>query len=151
MMQAAASRAASSPARWISRSPRMRGERLIHLAGEEAARLAAACIILSPYTPMLFMGEEYGEPAPFLYFVSHGDADLQEAVRCGRRTEFAHFAHLAEPPDPQSECTFLDAKLSQELAGEGHHALMHAWYKRLLQLRREHPAMQGRSRKDFDV
>jgi maltooligosyltrehalose trehalohydrolase len=54
----------------------MCGERLLRLAGREAAKLAAGVVILSPYLPLLFMGEEYGEDAPFLYFTSYEDSGL---------------------------------------------------------------------------
>ena len=68
---------------------RARGERLASLVPPGALRLAAALLLLSPYVPLLFMGEEHGEANPFLYFVSHGDPALVEAVREGRRREFA--------------------------------------------------------------
>ena len=68
-------------------------------------------VILSPYIPLLFMGEEWGETAPFQYFTSHSDAALIEAVRRGRRDEFAAFRWKGEPPDPQDEATFLRCKL----------------------------------------
>jgi maltooligosyltrehalose trehalohydrolase len=121
---------------------RMRGERLLALAGWDAARVAAAAVILSPYIPLLFMGEEYGEPAPFLYHVSHYDPDLQDAVRRGRREEFADFLHQGEPPDPQSEETFQRSKLNQALAESGAHRELQEWYRRLLELRRTHPALR---------
>src|SRR5207248_2276658 len=60
------------------------GDRLLQLVGLEGAKLAAGVLLLSPYTPLLFMGEEYGEAAPFQYFVHHGDGELVEAVRKGR-------------------------------------------------------------------
>src|SRR5690606_5683570 len=85
---------------------RMLGERLITLTDFASAKLAAATVILSPFVPLLFMGEEYGETAPFLYFTSHGDENLVQAVREGRKAEFAEFARHAEPPDPQSRATF---------------------------------------------
>ncbi len=88
------------------------GERLITLEGPEAAKLAAGVVLLAPTVPLLFMGEEYGEEAPFLYFVHHGDPDLVEAVRRGRAEEFAgFFAEGGAPPDPQAEETFLRSKL----------------------------------------
>ncbi len=130
---------------------RMLGERLEHIVGFEAAKVAAATVILSPYVPMLFMGEEYAEPAPFLYFVSHGDSDLQEAVRKGRRAEFAAFAALAEPPDPQAESTFTASKLRQELASGGRHAEMQEWYRQLLHLRCSHPALRLTSKERIEV
>ncbi len=80
-----------------------------------AARpLAAFCTLLSPFVPMLFMGEEYGENAPFLFFSDHIDEDLAVATREGRRREFAAFAASAEEvPDPQSPQTFADSKLTR--------------------------------------
>jgi maltooligosyltrehalose trehalohydrolase len=87
------------------------GERLSALAGFEQLKLAAATVLLSPFTPLLFMGEEYGETAPFQYFIDHGEPDLVEAVRTGRREEFAGFAWRAEIPDPASEKTFEQSKL----------------------------------------
>ncbi len=74
------------------------GERLSVLVNFEAQKLAAGMTLLSPFVPLLFMGEEYGEPSPFLYFTSHGDADLIEAVRRGRREEFSEFGWGEEVP-----------------------------------------------------
>jgi maltooligosyltrehalose trehalohydrolase len=82
-----------------------------------AARpLAAFCTLLSPFTPMLFMGEEYGEPAPFQFFSDHIDEEIATATRDGRRREFAAFAEFAgeEVPDPQDPATFERSKLSRE-------------------------------------
>jgi maltooligosyltrehalose trehalohydrolase len=120
----------------------LNGERLLQLTDWDSARLAAAAVILSPYTPLLFMGEEYGEPAPFLYHVSHSELALQDAVRAGRRNEFAEFLTSGEPPDPQDEETFRRSKLHQELAFSGAHGQLHSYYQRLLELRRRHPALQ---------
>ena len=77
-------------------------------------------MLLSPFIPLLFMGEEYGETAPFQYFVSHSDPALIEAVRRGRREEFAAFAWQGEPPDPQDEATFRRSKLNHDLRREEH-------------------------------
>ena len=74
----------------------------------QARPLAAFCTLLAPFTPMLFMGEEYGEPAPFQFFSDHIDEEIAVATREGRRHEFAAFASFKEEiPDPQSEQTFL--------------------------------------------
>ena len=116
---------------------RMMGDRLISLAGPEKARLAAAAIVLSPFLPMLFMGEEYGEEAPFQYFTSHGDPDLVEAVRKGRREEFDDFTWQGEPPDPHDEETFRRSKLTRK----GDQSLRHL-YRQLFKLRRAHPALR---------
>jgi maltooligosyltrehalose trehalohydrolase len=82
---------------------RVLGDRLTTLLPPEKVRLAAAATILAPFVPMLFMGEEYGETAPFQYFTSHSDPDLIEAVRKGRREEFDDFLWQGEAPDPHDE------------------------------------------------
>jgi maltooligosyltrehalose trehalohydrolase len=81
-----------------------------------ARPLAAFCTLLAPFTPMLFMGEEYGESAPFQFFSDHIDEEIAVATREGRRSEFASFASFKEEiPDPQSEQTFLDSKLTRRV------------------------------------
>jgi maltooligosyltrehalose trehalohydrolase len=82
----------------------------------EARPLAAFCTLLSPFTPMLFMGEEYGEPAPFQFFSDHIDEEIATATRDGRRREFAAFAQFVgeEVPDPQDPATFERSKLTRE-------------------------------------
>jgi len=82
----------------------------------EALRLAAFCTLLSPFVPMLFMGEEYGEPAPFQFFSDHIDEEIAVATREGRRREFAAFAQFAgeQVPDPQDPATFERSKLTRE-------------------------------------
>ncbi|MFZ2492010.1 MAG: malto-oligosyltrehalose trehalohydrolase [Thermoanaerobaculia bacterium] len=119
---------------------RMLGERLIAIAGVEKARIAAAATVLAPFVPMLFMGEEYGETAPFQYFTSHGDPALIEAVRNGRREEFDGFAWQGEAPDPDDQATFERSRLQWGTAQE--QASMRALYTELLRLRREHPALR---------
>ena len=117
---------------------RMMGERLSTLVSPAKLRLAAAAVILSPFIPMLFMGEEYGETAPFQYFTSHDDADLIEAVRKGRLEEFDAFDWHGDPPDPHDEQTFIRSKLSRiELDG------LRSLYRDLLRLRRETPALRS--------
>jgi maltooligosyltrehalose trehalohydrolase len=87
------------------------GDRLPH----DARPLAAFCTLLSPYTPMLFMGEEYGEDAPFMFFTDHIDEEIAVATREGRRAEFASFAQFAgeEVPDPQDPATFAQSRLTR--------------------------------------
>ncbi len=113
------------------------GDRLAQLVSFEQLKLAAGTLLLSPYLPLLFMGEEYGESAPFQYFVSHGDPSLIEAVRRGRREEFARFGWIGEIPDPQSEATFLGCKLNWDLQSGGNHRVLWHFYQELLRLRRE--------------
>jgi maltooligosyltrehalose trehalohydrolase len=101
----------------------------------EARRLAAFCTLLSPFTPLLFMGEEYGEPAPFQFFSDHIDPEIAEATREGRRAEFASFASFKEEvPDPQDAATFERSKLTREADEE-----LAELYAELLRVRRELP------------
>ncbi len=120
---------------------RKSGERFGALASFEAQKLAAGAVLLAPYTPMLFMGEEYGEAAPFLFFTDFNDPGLGDAVREGRKREFA-MAGEDDPPDPQSEETFLRSKLDWGLREKDRHALLLAFYRALLQLRQETPALR---------
>lgn len=116
---------------------RMLGDRLSASLSFDRLRCGAMATLLSPMIPLLFMGEEYGERRPFQYFVSHGDEGLVEAVRRGRREEFASFAWVGEVPDPQDEETFYRCKLGRELMGEPGHGGLHAFYRECLRLRRE--------------
>jgi len=120
---------------------RMCGERLTHLIDFESLKLGAGTLLLAPYVPMLFMGQEYGENAPFLYFVSHSDEELVEAVRQGRKSEFAAFHGAQECPDPQSVETFIHSKLRWETRMEGRHGILREFYKYLLKLRKGVPQM----------
>ena len=117
------------------------GDRFSGLLPFPALKLAAAAVLLSPYLPLLFMGEEYGEPRPFLYFISHSDPALIEGVREGRKKEFAAFHAEGEAPDPQSEAAFQNSKLQWELSKTGRHSQLRAFYRELLRLRRELPAL----------
>ena len=116
---------------------RMLGERLAAIVSPAKLRLAAAAVILAPFLPMLFMGEEYGEIAPFQYFTSHSDEDLIEAVRRGRLEEFDDFDWHGEAPDPHAEETFQRSKLTRR----GDDSLRQL-YVDLLRLRRETPALR---------
>jgi maltooligosyltrehalose trehalohydrolase len=120
---------------------RLYGERLSQLVSFDALKLAAGAVLLSPCLPLLFMGEEYGETAPFQYFVSHGDPELIEAVRRGRQEEFAGFEWEGEAPDPQAEETFKRSRLNRELRHEGKHRVLYEFYRELIRWRREHPAL----------
>ncbi|MBV8956728.1 MAG: malto-oligosyltrehalose trehalohydrolase [Solirubrobacterales bacterium] len=107
------------------------GDRLPH----EAQALAALCTLFSPFTPMLFMGEEYGEPAPFQFFSDHIDEEIAVATRDGRRQEFAAFASFTEEiPDPQAVETFQASKLTRQVDES-----LQRLYAELLRARRELP------------
>ena len=117
---------------------RARGERLSQLVTFEAQKLAAGVTLLSPFTPLLFMGEEYGETAPFQYFTSHTDEELIAAVRRGRAEEFSAFAWQGEVPDPHNESTFEASKLHHELKAGGGYQTMLNFYEELMRLRSEY-------------
>ena len=130
---------------------RMLGERTSQLASFEMQKLLAGAVMVSPYLPMLFMGEEWSEPHPFLYFVSHTDPELAEAVRKGRKEEFAAFHAQGETPDPVTEETFSGSKLQWNLIGAGLHRTMHGYYKELIQLRKQNAALSVLNRKQLHV
>lgn len=121
---------------------RAKGDRLMPLVGARKSRLGAALLLLSPYVPLLFMGEEYGETNPFQYFVSHGDEELIKAVREGRRKEFAAFGWGDAIPDPQDATTFERSKLNRDVTSRPEHAGLLALYRRLLALRQAEPALR---------
>ncbi len=129
---------------------RAAGERLSRLIGLDELKLAAAILLLSPYVPLLFMGEEYGEANPFLYFVEHGDPALLEAVRRGRRDEFAAFGWTGNISDPGSEKTFRRSTLEPERAERPPHSQIALLYRDLIGLRRSEPSLRP-GRASFDV
>jgi len=130
---------------------RMNGERLRKLVSYEALKLAVGVVLLSPFIPLLFMGEEYGETAPFPYFVSHSEPELVEAVRKGRREEFAAFQWQGDLPDPQDEATFRHAKLNHHLREKEDNKIMLEFYKELIRIRKETPALAYLSRDNIDI
>lgn len=130
---------------------RPRGDRPSLRLSLEQLKLAAGAVILSPYLPLLFMGEEYGETAPFPYFTSHGDPELAEAVRQGRREEFASFGWEAEVPDPQAEETFLAARIDPERRHQEGHRSLYAFYREVIRLRRELPHLRRPEREEVEV
>jgi maltooligosyltrehalose trehalohydrolase len=130
---------------------RLKGDRLSALVSFEGLKLAAGVVLLSPFIPLIFMGEEYGETAPFPYFVSHSDPDLREAVRRGRRQEFAYLQVSDEPPDPQEEATRQSAILDHSLRHQGNHRILYELYKELTKLRSEIRAFAGLSKDRMEV
>lgn len=121
---------------------RMKGERITALAGFEAHKLAAGTLLTAPYIPLLFMGEEYADDAQFLYFISHGDPVLVEAVRNGRMREFASFGWDDEPPDPYSIKTFELSRPDRNLISRNDHQAMFSYYKELIKIRKEIPTLK---------
>ncbi len=130
---------------------RAHGERLSQLVSFETLKLAAGIVLLSPFIPLIFMGEEYGETAPFLYFVSHSEPELIEAVRKGHREEFVSFQWQGELPDPQDEATFLSARINHNLRDEGQHHVLLKFYKELIRLRKEITALAHLSKNALEI
>lgn len=130
---------------------RMLGERTNQLVSFEMCKLMAATVMVSPFIPLLFMGEEYGESNPFLYFVSHTDPELVEAVRKGRRAEFSEFHAKGEAPDPQSEDTFDRSKLQWDMIERELHATMLKYYKALIALRKTNPVLSSLERDGLET
>jgi maltooligosyltrehalose trehalohydrolase len=130
---------------------RMLGERLSRLVPFETLKLAAAVLLLGPFVPMLFMGEEYGEENPFLYFIDHEDRALADAVRQGRLREFETFRGQGRPPDPASDDTFLRSKLNWSTSCQGRHGLLHGYYRRLFELRRSLPALGELNKENLEA
>jgi maltooligosyltrehalose trehalohydrolase len=114
------------------------GDRLSTLVDFESLKLAAGVTVLSSFLPLLFMGEEYGEIAPFQYFTSHGDPQLAVAVRQGREREFESFSWKGSIPDPQAESTFETSKLNCALSEREPHLTLLRFYRALLRFRRDH-------------
>jgi len=112
------------------------GDRIGETLNWEARKLAAGAVLLSPYVPMIFMGEEYDDPAPFLYFVSHGEPHLVQQVRSGRRRDFPEISRDRDVPDPQDEMSFERSTLDWSLRNQGRHALLAQFYRELIRLRR---------------
>jgi maltooligosyltrehalose trehalohydrolase len=128
------------------------GERLHHQIDLQRYRAASTLLLFLPYTPMLFMGQEFGASSPFQYFTDH-NPELGRLVTEGRRREFKAFSAFADPatrekiPDPQSESTFLRSKLPLDETGSDLEAL----YQNLLQLRRTDPVLMDQNRQHMQA
>ena len=112
------------------------GERLEQLVGMDAAKVALGIVLMAPYIPMLFMGEEFASSSPFLYFADHEDEEMRKLVAEGRKSDFAAFGFEGDVPNPEDLKTFEDSKLNWDEVHEGKHAEMLAWTKSLIHLRR---------------
>ncbi len=131
---------------------RAAGRRLGQLAGPELQKVGAALMLLSPFVPMLFQGEEWAASTPFQYFTDHGEPELGTAIREGRRAEFAAFEWGPdEVPDPQDPETFVRSKLRWDERREAPHAEVERWYRDLIALRRSRPALSDGRRERVEV
>ncbi len=123
---------------------RAQGDRLSTVVPFEGMKLAAALLFVAPALPLMFMGEEYGETAPFQYFVSFLDRELAAAVRRGRAEEVSRFSWQGSVPDPNEPATFVRSRLNHPLAQAPRHRELRDYYRRWLTLRRTHPALGAR-------
>ncbi len=136
---------------------RATGERLSHLVGVDRLACGAALLLTGPWTPMLFMGEEWGASTPWQYFTDHTDPMLARAVSEGRAAEFAAHGWGDGVPDPQDRQTAADSTLRWEEVGEEPHRALLDWYRLLIRLRREIPDLAdpalvpGTARRDGEV
>lgn len=121
---------------------RAEGFRLSQMVELARLKMGAALVLTSPFVPMLFMGEEWGASTPFLYFADHQEPELAQAVREGRRREFAAFGWRPEAiPDPQENKTFEMSKLDWSELGRPAHNEVQTWYQQLIRLRRAEPCL----------
>jgi maltooligosyltrehalose trehalohydrolase len=121
---------------------RATGDRITATISPGLARVAAALVLTSPFTPMLFMGEEWAASTPWQYFTDHDEGELADAVRDGRRREFADHGWAAEDvPDPQDPATFERSRLDWAELGREPHSSMLDWHRRLIALRKATPEL----------
>src|SRR6478609_791183 len=131
---------------------RATGDRLSQSLGYGPLALAAVATLTSPFTPMLFMGEEYGATTPWQFFTSHPEPELGKATAEGRIKEFERMGwDPAVVPDPQDPETFTRSKLDWAEVSEGDHARLLSLYRSLTALRREHPELAGLGFGETDV
>ncbi|MCA9409073.1 MAG: malto-oligosyltrehalose trehalohydrolase [Candidatus Omnitrophica bacterium] len=130
---------------------RLAGERLSNLISFEKLKIAAGLMLLSPYIPLLFMGEEYGEENPFLYFVSHSEDWIIESVRKGRRAEYSLGKKDFTFFDPQDEQSFSRSKLNWAKKEHGNHQLLRNYYKKLISLRKRKKVLLELNKKNMEV
>lgn len=130
---------------------RILGERMTKLTSLEGLKLTAGTLILSPFIPLLFMGEEYGEEAPFFYFISHSDPELIEAVRKSKKDEFLQSGHEKDFQDPQDAGTFNKCVLNWEQQYQDKHKVLWEFYQELIFLRRLNEALKVLDKKKLEV
>ena len=131
------------------------GDRVEQIVGTDRAKVAAGIVLMAPFVPMLFQGEEFAASTPFLYFADHEDEEMARAVKEGRRGEFAAFGwDPKDIPDPEKVETFQRSKLKWDEVHESRHAEMLEWYRRLIALRRGSPSLNdgaaGQTKVVFD-
>ncbi len=126
-------------------------DRLAAILDFESLKLAAAAVILSPYVPLIFMGEEWGEVAPFWFFVDHGDPALVDAIRRGRTREYAAMGLTAKIADPGSPATFEACRIDPRRGVSGQGLLLQRVYAELFRLRKSEPLLYTLTRDGLSV
>lgn len=127
---------------------RAMGDRLTHKLSTKEIKFYAALLFFSPYIPLLFMGEEYAESAPFQYFVDHTDPELIKAVQKGRKREYYL---IDEIPDAQSAKTFINSKLNHDLKKDKKHRQIWNFYQKLIHIRKTMPALSNLTKKGMEL
>ena len=128
------------------------GERISSLTSLGRCKIAAALLLTSPFTPLLFQGEEWAASGPFLFFTDHADTNVGRAVSEGRRSEFAAFGwNPGKVPDPQDPATFERSRLAWHEIDRPRHREMLEWYRGLITLRRLLPAPREPVGTEVDV
>lgn len=130
---------------------RLQGERTSTLVSFEMQKLLAGAVMISPYLPLLFMGEEWGATQPFQYFTHHTDETIATSVREGRQKEHTHYTDCADCPDPQAQDTFIKCKLRWEDTKQACSYLLIQYYTRLIAIRKILPALYLLNRNNIAV
>ena len=118
------------------------GDRVKQVVGMDRAKVAAGIVLMSPFVPMIFQGEEFAASTPFQYFADHDDPEMAKSVKMGRQREFVAFGWNPDDiPDPEDVETFRRSKLNWDEVREGRHAEMLDWYRRLIELREASPSL----------
>lgn len=129
---------------------RKQGNRLSTMLPFECLKLVAATVLLTPHIPLLFMGEEYGERNPFLFFVNYSDEQIREATKKGREAEFGYFGDKSVSPDPNLLETFQQSRLSWH-TDEAQSSALFSFYQYLIGLRKTRPALRCQSRDHLHI
>ena len=128
---------------------RPHGERLNHLVEFDQVKIAAVLMLWSPFIPLLFMGEEYAETAPFLYFTNYSNSTLTHEVWQGRKYEMITNYNHSKTPNPQEESSFIRSKINSSLRHQGIHAALYRFYQYLIKLRKTIPALSQLDKKSL--
>ncbi len=128
---------------------RLLGERVSHLIPDSALKLIAGALFIAPYIPLVFMGEEFAADTPFMYFISHGDEKLVQAVREGRAREFADMHGNQQAPDPQTKDVFNKCKIDWDSVQKPEHRIILEFYKKMISMRKDNSLLSKLSRKSL--